>query len=250
MPQQVVDDSKKLGIADFLECIGNYEWSMFAVKAPLEEVVEKLVDLHSIQRWRSLKLEILKIDVEKRTSQTHGQVGGAIPVAEVHGWTCIPWTACWYMEDIAGFQGIIGLQDNHATSKDIKTIPKTISNELQARVVTFFAEDTDGLIGYQIFDAGESLEHFVHTPGGRLFWQSELREAPSGNLDDDDDYWDDYVEGEPRKLSSAEHFVNDRFHELEIYIPDCYPVCREDDVWLEGNHSLPLIGKVSALKHL
>jgi hypothetical protein len=247
MSQQLKGHSKRLGIAEFLECIGNYDWSMFVVKAPLEKVVEKLVNLQSIKRWHSLKLEILKIDVEKRTSHTNEQVGGAIPVVELHEWTCVPWTDYSYMEDIAGFQGIIGLQGNYITSKDIETIPKTISEELQARVVTFFAEDTDGLIGYQIFDAGESLEHFVYTPGGRLFWQSELREAPSGDLDDD---YDDDVEGEPQKLSSAESFVNERFHELEIYIPDCYSVCKEDDVWLEGNYSLPVIRKAALLKHL
>jgi hypothetical protein len=250
MSQQLTSSSTSLGIADFLECIGNYEWSMFAVKAPLEAVVDKLIHLQSIQRWQSLKLQILKADVEKRTSHTNGQVGGGIPVVEVHGWTYVPWTACWYMEDIAGFQSIIGLEAERITSQNIQTIPKMIADSLQARVVTFFAEDTDGLIGYQIFEAGESLEHFVHTPGGRLFWQSHLREAPIGDLDDDDDdNWDDDDEGAPRQLSSAEKFVDARFQELEIYVPDCYAVRREADVWLEGNHSLSVIGKAAVLEH-
>jgi hypothetical protein len=245
MSEQLAANSTSLGIADFLECIGNYEWSMCAVKAPLEAVIDKLIHLQSIQRWQSLKLQILKTNVEKRTSHTNGQVGGGIPVVEVNGWVCIPWTACWYMEDIAGFQSIIGLEDKYITAQDIKTIPKAIADGLQSRVVTFFAEDTDGLIGYQIFGNGESLEHFVHTPGGRLFWQSQLREAPTEDLDDDD-----YEEGEPRQLSSAEKFVDARFQELGIYIPDCYAVCREGDVWLEGNHSLPMIGKAIVLEHL
>jgi hypothetical protein len=250
MLHPLADNTQVLGIADFLEYIGPYEWSMFVVEAPLEDVINKLIGLQSIQRWQSLKLDVLTMDAEKRTSQTSGQVGGGIPIVEVHGWTCIPWTACWYMEDIAGFQSIIGLDSGRITNKDIKTIPKTISDQLQARVVTFFAEDTDGLIGYQIFDAGESLEHFVHTPGGRLFWQSELRDAPSSDLDDDDDYWDGEVENEPRKLSSAENFVNERFHELKIYIPDCHSVSRDGSVWLEGNYSLPVVRRAAVLEHL
>ena len=250
MSQILTAKSGSLGIVDFLECIGNYEWSMFVVKAPLEEVVDKLVHLQSIQRWQSLKLQVLKINVEKRTSHTLGQVGGAfLPVVEVYGWTYIPWSACWYVEDIAGFQSILGLQGGHIASQNIKTIPKTISDITHARVVTFFAEDTDGLIGYQIFDEGKSLEHFVHTPGERIFWQSYLSEPPSDDLDDEDEYWDDYEEGEPRKLSSAEKFVDARFQELEIYIPDCYAVCREGDVWLEGNYSLSVIGKAAILAH-
>lgn len=251
MSPQVAGNSKRLGIAEFLECIGNYEWSMFAVEAPLQAVIDTLVNLQSMQRWQSLNLEVLRLDVEKRTSHTSGQVGGAIPVVEVHGWTCVPWTACWYMEDIAGYHKIIKLQGGLIGTQDIKTIPATLSNELQTRVVTFFAEDTDGLIGYQIFDSGESVEHFVHVPASRLFWQSQLHEDPENNFDqDEDDDWEDNVENAPWKLSLAEQFVNNRFHELEIYIPDCYAVRREDSVWLEGNFSLNVIGRAAVLQYL
>jgi hypothetical protein len=76
-----------------------------------------------------------------------------------------------------------------------------------------------------------------------------LREAPIEDLDDDNDDWDDDEEGAPRQLSSAEKFVDVRFQELEIYVPDCYAVRREADVWLEGNHSLPMIGKTAVLEH-
>ncbi|WP_299404772.1 hypothetical protein [Acaryochloris sp. IP29b_bin.148] len=221
------------------------EWSIFTVEASFEKVIEKLVDLQTIQRWRSLKLSLIKIDAEKRTSYPSGQVGDCIPVVEAYQWTCIPWTPCWYEENIAGFLRILNPRDNSR-----KTVPKTISEELQARVITFFAEDTDGLIGYEIFNSGESVEHFVYTPSGRLFWQSQLRKTPNDDFNSKKNDWEDYAEASPRQLSLAEQFVDNRFHELEIYIPDCYSVRSKDDVWIGGNSSLDIIRRTAVLQQL
>lgn len=252
MSQKLTDDwSEFLGITDFFECIGNYEWSIFTVEASLDAVMDKLLNLQTIQRWKSLRLKALGIDIEKRTTHTSGLFGGIVPVVELDSWTCVPWTPCWYAEDIAGFQGILELalesEGIKSSSKRVQTIPKTLSEELNTQVVTFFAEDTDGLIGYQIFSSGRSVEHFVHVPADRLFWQSDLREAPDNDFDDED-YLENCVEG---ALSPAEQFVSNRFCELGIYIPDCYVVHQQEKVWLEGNNrSLEQIRRASALQIL
>jgi hypothetical protein len=90
MSQQSTDIFRSFGMSDFLGCIGNYEGSTFSVDAPFDEVIKMLLNLKEIQRWRSVKLGILKPDAEKRTTCINGQVGSIFPVVEVFGWICVP----------------------------------------------------------------------------------------------------------------------------------------------------------------
>src|SRR6516164_6160276 len=75
--------SERLGVSDFLNLMydGQPEWSLVAVKAPIEEVTEELADFHGATT--------IAKDVPKKAGADYDDVETVVAVVQVKG---NPWT--------------------------------------------------------------------------------------------------------------------------------------------------------------
>jgi hypothetical protein len=91
---------------------------------------------------------------------------------------------------------------------------KELSSRLKTRAITFFAEDTSGAMGYEIFENGKSLESAEWESGGDFSrFKSTLREEPPLEVVEDD-------------------FADELFRTQGIYLPACYPKSKGQKQWL------------------
>jgi hypothetical protein len=233
---------QKTGIVDFVTMIydGHPEYSLLAVKAPIDSVVQALIDLREgltkrdRHDWRTMKYKEYRIqsrqmgweknialkpycdpDDEENTGEGETLEPG-IPVLQVHGteWTVVIRSLSWLnMDEI----------------EDVPNEAKALSAKFQTRAITLMEEDTSVSMGYDLFENGESVERFEAADG--VHFKSKLREAPENlpksdedededydpdedNFDDDDTEQEYNVTTQPRVV-----FINELFSELGIYLP-------------------------------
>lgn len=226
--------TQKLGIFDFVKMIydGHPEYSLLAVKAPIDDVVQTLIDLRNgltkrdKRNWRTMKYEQYRIQSRqmgwdkhitlKPCRRTEGEDASedealepGIPVLQVRGtdWTVVIRSLSWLdMDEI----------------EDVPQEAKALSAKFQTQAITLMEEDTSVSMSYDLFEKGESVERFA--AADNVYFESKLREAPENLPKSDDDEYDDEeydndeqeynVTTEPRVV-----FINNLFSELGIYLP-------------------------------
>jgi hypothetical protein len=241
--------TQKLGIVDFVKMIhdGHPEYSLLAVKAPIDDVVQALINLREgltkrdRHDWRTMKYKEYRIQSRQmgweknivlkpgRTDEEEDNAGGetiapGIPVLQVHGteWTVVIRSLSWLtMDEI----------------EDVPNEAKALSAKFQTKAITLMEEDTSGATGYDLFENGELLEKLQHCDGEVSSFESKLRsekpEIPDWNCEDEDDSYPDYeVATDPKVI-----FISELFSELGIYLPA---------VWYDVENGKPALQVMSS----
>jgi hypothetical protein len=194
------DQSKKaasqMGITDFLKFMhdGQPEWSLVAVKAPIDEVTDEFADLHGAET-------VVRDVPRKATSEKYDEVSTYIAVVQVKD---NPWTII--------FRSLLYVDESHIEAANEEA--KELSAHLNTRAITFVGEDTSGSQAYKLFEKGNLLEEAEWEVGGELYgFKSKLRKKPA-------------VE------AVGDEFADGFFTEQEIYLPCCYPKSEDGQHWL------------------
>jgi len=184
--------SEQLGVRHFLEFMydGQPEWSLFAVKAPAEEVSEEWVDFRGAKGVHR--------DVQIKPGGESDLAGSVVTIVQVRN---SPWAVV--------YRSILYLDEAHLDA--VAEEAKEFSARLNTRAITFIGEDTSGANSYNLFEKGKSLEEAEWEVGGEFFkFKSTRRKRPE--LD-----------------KVTDEFVDMVFREEGIYIPACYPMEDEEE---------------------
>lgn len=223
--------ARKLGVLDFLQLIydGHPEYSLIAVKAPIEQTVQALIEFRQGQPtkermdYKTFRMKERKItDCQIRWEQNiplrsslpeSDEFAWALPVLKVEGseWTVILRSLAWLSDEIY----------------DVPREAKALAALLQTKTITLMEEDTSGAIAYKLFDNGELLESFE--AADEVQFCSQGREKPAlvaqMQKDEEIDEFDPAPnDGYDVGRSARNRFVDEFFQELGIYLPACYPV--------------------------
>lgn len=192
MKQPATSGSKFVGARHFLKYFreGQPEWALFAIKAPIGEVSD------AFSRFRSAERQIPNVPLRQPAEDPDvAQVTAVVQVKDN------PWTVV--------FRSLTDIDTIH-----IQRVPEEasrLSAELKTRAVTFMSEDTSGVMGYEIFENGESLTRW--NDGQRS--GSEFSEFPSAKQTEDTDT-----------------VVEQVFRSEGVYLPCCYPQGSGAEEWL------------------
>jgi hypothetical protein len=198
--EQMKDESKKssppVGITEFLKFMydGQPEWSLLAVKAPIDEVTEEFADLHGAET-------VLRDVPRKPTTEKYDDVASQIAVVQVkdNAWTII-------------FRSLLYVDEQNIES--VNEEAKELSARLNTKAIPFVGDDTSGSQAYKVFEKGTLLEEAEWEVGGELYtFKSKLRKKPA-------------IE------AVGDEFADAVFTEQEIYVPCCYPKNDEGQSWL------------------
>jgi hypothetical protein len=188
--------SGPLGVTDFLSFVYDTqpEWTLLAVKAPIEQVAGAFADMRQADRWLH--------DVPRRDSADVDDVDSSLVVAvQVRG---NPWTVI--------FREIFCVTE--AGIEEVAQEAKELSAELKTKAITFVGEDTSGALAYDLFEGGKLLEHAEWEEGGPFHsFKSTFRKQPE--LDE-----------------VGQEFADEVFREQGIYLPACYPKSEDEEAWL------------------
>ena len=202
-----------MGIADFLKFMhdGQPEWSLVAVKAPMDDVTEEFADLHGAE---SVHRDVAR----KPTTEKYDEVAGQIAIVQVkdHCWSVI-------------FRSLLYVNESHIEGANEDA--KELSARLNTKAISFVGDDTSGSQAYKLFEKGKLLEEAEWEVGGELYaFKSKLRKKPA-------------------IAAVGDEFADGFFIEQEIYLPCCYPKSEDGQPWLaveEG--SLELIERADLIE--
>lgn len=228
-----MNQSNKLGIKDFIKMIydGHPEYTLIAVKAPFEATISGFIHICNSLKTRkrfetnSVKLVENKVknvkvfrgeNMEQITAKTGDIVAPVITFLEVDNcqWTVILRSIFYARDEIF----------------DVSPETKALSTELQTQAIMLLEEDTSASIAYELVENGNRLEYFEEWGDDDFNFESQLREKPNIEFDDEDDenFNDDYdCTSDPRII-----FVDDFFRQLGIYLPACYTTDKDGDIFL------------------
>ncbi len=184
-----------LGMKEFQNWMyeGHPEYAIFAVKAPIDQVVQTLIDQSYVQDWKK------QIEGDISITDAVPEEFNHIPIVQP---TQNPWTIVyWYVSECT----------------DLSNLCKYCSSSLKTKVIAFGEEDTSCAFGYEIYEAGQQMERFEYCPGEELYFQSEIREEPE---------FDDFDTSEKDTMNG---FINRIFIEEGIYMP-CWDINVSDPV--------------------
>lgn len=232
---------QKLGVLDFLNMIdaGHPEYSLIAVKAPIEQVVPAFIEFCEAQqtkprmdyktfrnkelqitdrkiRWeQNITIQPRDLNNDEERNETDDSFEWGISFLQVNNseWTVIL-RSLFYLHE--------------AEINDVPREATALSAQLQTQAITLIEEDTSAAMGYRLYEHGEELEGFE--AGDWIHFKSSLRERPAifFDLDDEEDYYG--AEQNRQYACSAapefnrEQFVDELYRELGIYLPACYPL--------------------------
>ena len=188
------------GVTDFLKFMydGQPEWSLVAVKAPLDEVSDELVDFRGATTFTR--------DVPKKAAGEYDDVAQLVAVVQVKN---NPWTII--------YRSLLYVDE--ALLEAVNEEAKELSARLNTRAISFTGEDTAGANRYELFEKGKLLELAEWESGGEFFrFKSTLRKRP-----DLEEVTDD--------------FVDEFFRQEGIYLPACYPMSDAENSWLAHEKS-------------
>src|SRR5947209_478910 len=141
---------EQLGARHFLEFMydGQPEWSLFAVKAPAEEVSEEWVDFRGAKAVHRA--------VPLKPAGEYDDVANAVAVVQVKN---NPWTIV--------YRSILYVDEAHmeATVEEAKEF----SARLNTRAISFIGEDTSGANSFGLFEKGKAIEEVEWEVGGQFF---------------------------------------------------------------------------------
>jgi hypothetical protein len=188
------------GVSDFLKFMydGQPEWSLVAVKAPLDDVSEELVDFRGAKTFTR--------DVPRKPGGEYDDVAQSVAVVQVkHS----PWTII-YRSLLYVDEGLLEAVTEEA---------KELSARLNTRAISFIGEDTAGANRYELFEKGKLLELAEWESGGEFFrFKSTLRKRP--DLEE-----------------VTDEFVDEFFKQEGVYLPACYAMSDGENSWLAHEKS-------------
>ena len=192
--------AEQLGARHFLEFMydGQPEWSLFAVKAPAEEVSEEWVD------FRGAKAVHRAVPI--KAGGEYDEIANAVAVVQVKN---NPWAIV--------YRSILYVDEAHMEAAVEEA--KEFSARLNTRTISFIGEDTSGANSFSLFEKGKVIEQVEWEVGGEFFkFKSTRRKRP-----------------ELEKVT--DEFIDGIFREEGIYVPACYALGEEEDMWLAVNKS-------------
>lgn len=190
--------SKPLGMLDFQKYIyeGHPEYSIFAVKAPIDKVLQAVAKYQPNAKWEK---DIQSSKQIWNVVSKNNQYWMPIIQPKNNDWTVVYW-----------------VMGNWA---DLSQMCGELSSTMQTKVMNLSEEDTSGAVGYQLFEQGEQVEDSEWAPGFEFAFESKLQDEPE---------FDDFEEDEEDVII---RFINERFIKEGIYIPAWD--LNVSDAWLE-----------------
>ena len=216
-------ENLKLGAIDFFNQDMD-EYTLIAVKAPLEETIQAFINISKNRKTRqrinysSMRREdrpVTKLSIRrcenilvKESSEEEEEVSYSIPFIAVKNseWTVI-------------------LRSYGAEIDDAPDEAKDLSAELATKTLMLMEEDTSAALRYEWFENGDRLEYFEQADD-ELYFESKLREKPDikfNNWDEEEEDYDPDSEYDASKQPRVQ-FVDAFFRELGIYLPAAYAV--------------------------
>jgi hypothetical protein len=189
------EDLSHLGVADFLKFMydGHPDWSLLAIKAPIEEVSEEFADFRGA--------DTLLRDVPRKPAEAYEDVASLVSVVQVKG---NPW--------VVVFRSLLYVDARQL--EGIVEEAKELSGRLSTRAIAFVGEDTSGALSYDLFEQGKVLESAEWEVGGEFSrFKSSLRKRPA-------------------QETVGDEFADGVFREQGIYLPCCYPKSEGGEAWL------------------
>jgi hypothetical protein len=176
--------SQPLGMWDFQTWIheGHPEYSIFAIKAPIDEVGQAMAQYCKGDEWQKTVQSSSPLwDVLRAKDQNW------MPLVQPKNsdWTAVYWC-------------VGGWRDCAKKLQKLSTILDTLA-------IGLAEADTAGTLGYELFDRGQRVEQLDYCD--EIFFESELQDEPEFD-DFEDSEWD-----------TVSRFINARFSEEGIYIP-------------------------------
>ncbi len=174
-----------LGMKDFQNWMyqGQPDYAVFAVKAPIEQVGQMLVDRSHGKEWQKQVQSNQKIRAVF-PNDTSDWIPMLQPTA--NQWTVVYWSCGKWV--------------------DTSNICRDCSSSLQTRVISLGEEDTSGAMGYEIYENGQDIERAEFCK--ELIFDSKMREEPE---------FCNFEEEEPDVMNQ---FFQETFIQEGIYLPN------------------------------
>lgn len=235
------NSKEKLGVFDFLEMIydGHSEFSLIAVRAPLDETLEAYIDFandqESKERFDPESNRMIRVEVQSMVISRHDDVkcvqatedddiDWAIPFIEVVGseWTII-------------LRSVFDLDDE---MYDVVPEAVGLSGELNTETVVFMEQNESDSISYSLFKDGKFMEKLE--VADEMYFESKLRTKDDVKFYrefekelENDYYYDDEDEDDYNVHEEVEmKMFSEIFKDLGIYLPACYATIRDGSLVL------------------
>jgi hypothetical protein len=191
---------KKVGILDFLnhydEREADYVFSLCAVKAPFIEMAREFFSFHSEKTWEKNVPKHLMTEQDMLRDYSYALV----EVLDSE-WSIV-------VESVFFADGTV--KEAGVISERLKTL-------------SFSIYENDHGIEYELYSNGKRIEYMDY--GGEFNFESQIREKPDLELDNDED---PFIE--------LHNFINKTLSQKGIYIPACYPII-DDEIYLAVSES-------------
>lgn len=173
-----------MGSMDFTDMMyeGHPEWYIFAVEGTLDSVTDEFVRLRKAKRvFRGVGIGRLR---------KHELIGMLTPIVELvdSGWV------------------VVLRAMNYVTSQQLEEYredAKHLSKRLKRRAIAFATEDTSGMMAYELYNSGKSIEQAEWERGGEECRFTSTRRKL------------------PKREDYHTSFADEIFRELGIYVPVC-----------------------------
>jgi hypothetical protein len=183
-----------LGIRHFLYSIGNPEWALLAIKAPIEKTAESFSEFREVNQWSK---NIPKQQLEGDDSIRTYDFATFIEIID-NEWTIV----------IRSFDNCLG----NRTFEEAKFL----SESLDTLALCCLEEDTSLAMAFGLYDSGEEVERLdgdldnIYSVSERLNTKlyNECIEKAENNEGD---------------ITALYEFFDDIFRDLGIYVPACFP---------------------------
>jgi hypothetical protein len=235
--------TRKLGSLDFVRMIydGHPEYSLLAVKAPIDDVVAAWIEFRESQSTRSRhdfgEMKVKTDRLESRQILWDKQIvvlpGQPLPEDEEEEEEHLIAQAEQKFEglpvptiEVADSEWVVMIRSlTWLDMEQISNVPleaKFLSEKFQTYAFTMMEEDTSGAVGYELFDRGESIESLESCGGSDYRFTSQRQDDPQFKDDedwededcDDENDEDDYISRNP-----VMQFIDRVVADLGLYIP-------------------------------
>lgn len=234
--------AQKLGSLDFVRMIyeGHPEYSLLAVKAPIDDVVAAWIEFRESQSTRSrhdyhdmkVKTDQLGTRQIKWDKQIEIVPGQPLPEDEDEQDEYLSAQAEQKFEglpvpaiQVADSEWVVMIRSlSWLDMEQIKNVPleaKFLSEKFQTQVITMMEEDTSGAVSYELFERGESVESLESCGGSDYRFTSQRQDDPQFEDEGwEDDDGDDENENEDYISQSKEmQFIDRVVSDLGLYLP-------------------------------
>jgi hypothetical protein len=235
--------TRKLGSLDFVRMIyeGHPEYSLLAVKAPIDDVVSAWIEFRESQSDRSRhdfsemkvktdRLGTRQIQWDKQIALVSGQ---PLPEDEDEEEEYLLAQAEQEFEglpvpalQIADSEWVVMIRSlSWLDFEQINNVPleaKFLSEKFQTQAFTMMEEDTSSAVGYKLFEKGMEIESLEYCCGDYTLTSQDRDDPQFKSLEEDwkDEDFDDEAEDEDNFIPGQEmQFIDRVVADLGLYLP-------------------------------